>query len=334
MRAFVVTSLLLFAPACSSPDHLRSQESPPDAARIDDAIAAALRSASEAELRGIERMLRLAPEVRAEREAALAAALEAHDANRNEETAIWVGRRLAYLGLHEAAVGWYTRRLGEDPTSYKLLRHLGHRQITLRAPEAAIATLERARELTAGRADDVEPDGMPNAAGIPTSTTFGNIDYHLALAYYLSGRLEEAATAWRRCVEQHARNDDSRVAAGHWLCLTLRRLGRERGLAATLATLPEAPEVIENFAYRDLLDLQAGRKRLEDVVGTAADAVQDATRAYGIARWLIDREDATSTERDRGRAWLRALATTGPFESFGRIAAEFDAAQPGTPRDP
>jgi tetratricopeptide (TPR) repeat protein len=272
----------------------------------------------------VERSLRIAPAVRAEREAALTAALAAYRAAPDEAGAIWVGRRLAYLGHHGAAVAWYGARLAEEPQSYRLLRHRGHRFLTLRRPDAAERDLAAARALAADLPDEVEPDGQPNALGIPTSTTQGNIDYHLALALYLQGRFDEAAAAWERCTFVWARNDDSRVAAGHWLCTALRRAGREAEVAGVLARLPATPEVIENFAYRDLLDLHAGRRTAEEVLGASAEGVQDATRTYGVARWLMDREDKGEFDVFEGRLLLMELREHGAYESFGRIAAEFD----------
>jgi tetratricopeptide (TPR) repeat protein len=273
---------------------------------------------------GVHRMLKLEPAVRAAREVQLADAFAAYEGEPNEANAIWVGRRLAYLGLHETAVDWYTRHLDDYPDSYRLLRHIGHRFITLRVPYGAEESLRRARELATGQPDEVEPDGMPNELGIPTSTTQGNSDYHLALAHYLQGAFDEAADAWRRCVDVWATNDDSRVAAGHWLCASLRRAGREEDFNAALAGLPIAPAMIENFAYQDLLDLHAGRKSAEELLAPARDPVQDATRAYGVARWLIDHPGATQDEVARGTALLQDLAARGPWESFGRIAAEAD----------
>jgi hypothetical protein len=184
--------------------------------------------------------------------------------------------------------------------------------------------LQRARELAADHPDEIEPDGMPNELGIPTSTTQGNIDYHLALAHYLQGQFVEAAEAWRRCVDVWAKNDDSRLAAGNWLCVSLRRAGREQEFTAAVAKLPVAPVVIENFAYQDLVDLHAGRKTVDELLATDREPVQDATRSYGIARWLIDHPGATEADVERGTSLLQGLAAGGPWESFGRIAAEAD----------
>ena len=298
-----------------------------------DSAVGALAEAStiapvEVHVADLERMLALDSGVRAAREAQLAEALAAFRREPSEEASIWVGRRLAYLGLFETAVAWYGARLASlDRESYRLLRHRGHRLITLRRPSLAEADLRRARELAEGFADEVEPDGMPNELGIPTSTTQGNIDYHLALACYLQGDFAGAAEAFERCVEVWATNDDSRVAAGHWRCVALRRARREAEFAAALAALPLAPALIENFAYQDLVDLHAGRRTVDDLLAGARDPVQDATRAYGAARWLIDHPGASEADVARGVALLRELAARGPWESFGRIAAEADLAR-------
>jgi tetratricopeptide (TPR) repeat protein len=275
-------------------------------------------------LADVERLLRITPDLRAAREAQLSDALAAHASDPSEANAIWVGRRLAYLGMHEHAVVWFEEQLGLWPDSFRLRRHLGHRWITLREFERARAVLDEARALAADVPDEIEPDGQPNARGIPTSTLQGNIDYHRALAAYLLGDFDAAIEAWRACVETWATNDDSRVAAGHWLLLTLRRAGREAEFASVVAALPAAPDVIENHAYRELVDLHAGRVSAVSLLGLAADPVHDATRTFGVARWYLDHPGATDEDRARGAALLRLVAEQAPWESFARVAAEVD----------
>ncbi len=258
-------------------------------------------------------------EQREQLEHALAAALADWDAAPTEEHAIWVGRRLAYLGQYEAALRWYTDALATWPESYRLWRHRGHREITLRDFQSAIESLERARRLADGHADEIEPDGAPNALGIPLTTTHGNIDYHLALAHYLAGDLERAAAAWRRSLDLWAQNDDARVAAAHWLYTTLVRLERHAEALFVIEALPTDPDVIENFAYRDLVDLYAGRTTVDALLTDGSDPNQNAARTYGIARWLLANDDPQA-----GQALLTRLAESAPRASFGRIAAEAD----------
>ena len=232
----------------------------------------------------------------------------------NESNGVWVGRRLGYLGRHDEAVDWYRQMLERFPESYRLRRHLGHRLISTRHFEEAIVVLERARLLAADHPNYLEADGAPNPTGEPRSTTHGNIDYHLGLAYYLVGRFDEAADSWRRCVENWARNDDGRVSAGHWWYTSLVRGGHPEEAQEVLEVLPSVPEVIENFAYRDLIDLYAGRRTEENSYSAAWQ--------YGLARWKIANGNV-----DVGMLLLAELAKSESRNSFGVIAAEADLAR-------
>ncbi|MCA9299888.1 MAG: tetratricopeptide repeat protein, partial [Phycisphaerales bacterium] len=100
---------------------------------------------------------------RARLEANLDEAWRAHDADPSDEMAtIWLGRRLAYLGRYDEAIRTFTAGLEDHPDSYRLLRHRGHRYLTTRRFDEAVADLERARGLIEGVPDAVEPDGAPN----------------------------------------------------------------------------------------------------------------------------------------------------------------------------
>ena len=131
-----------------------------------------------------------------------------------EMNAIWVGRRLAYLGQYREAIGWYRGALTGFQDSYRLRRHLGHRLLTVREIDDAITVLTRAQELAENQPNRVEPDGAPGRSGEPRSTTHGNIDYHLALAYYCKGKFNRAAELWLECARTWSRNDDARPRAG------------------------------------------------------------------------------------------------------------------------
>lgn len=120
-------------------------------------------------------------------ESDLAHAETAYNAGTTEDNAIWLGRRLAYLGRYREAIHIYTINLVRYPSSYKLLRHRGHRYITVREFDLAIADLTRASFLISNVPDEIEPDGAPNPSGVPRSTSHSNIWYHLALAHYLKG---------------------------------------------------------------------------------------------------------------------------------------------------
>jgi tetratricopeptide (TPR) repeat protein len=252
-------------------------------------------------------------------EAALAAAPE------DEDAWIWVGRRLAYLGRYRDAIDAYTRGLELHPESYRLLRHRGHRWITVRELARAEADLARAAELVAGLPDEVEPDGAPNAAGVPTGTTQTNVHYHLGLARYLQGDHAGALDAYRDCMLA-ARSLDTKIATAYWTYLTLMRLERRDEAARILAGVtPELP-LLENHAYHALLLHFAGERGTDDVMrDVEPGSVDHATRAYGLASAALF-AGAPDAEVD---ARLRDALATGAWAAFGCIAAEAEAARRG-----
>ena len=106
------------------------------------------------------------------------------------EALIWYGRRTAYLGHFQKSILIYSDGIQKFPTDPRLYRHRGHRYISTRQYDKAIADFEKASELVKNQPDQTEPDGLPNARNIPISTLKGNIWYHLGLAYYLKGDWE------------------------------------------------------------------------------------------------------------------------------------------------
>ncbi len=156
---------------------------------------------------------------------------------------IWLGRRTAYLGRYREAIAIFTQGVERWPGDARFLRHRGHRWITVREFGRAVADLERAARLVEDRSDEVEPDGLPNARGIPTSTLQTNIYYHLGLAHYLRGDLAGARRAFEACLER-SRHADMAVATRYWLYLTLRRAGDGAGAARAADPAARALEII------------------------------------------------------------------------------------------
>lgn len=235
---------------------------------------------------------------------------------------IWAGRRTAYLGRYREAVEIFGRGLalhGGDP---RFLRHRGHRYITLRRFDDAVADLARAAELIAGTEPVVEPDGLPNARGAPTSTLHSNVWYHLGLAYYLQGDFEKALAAYRECLAV-ADNPDMLVATSHWLYMTLRRLGREAEAARVLEPIAPGLEVIENHDYLALLRLYRGETTKEALL-EADGGVGAATLGYGVGNWFYYNGDV-----ERALETFRRVVGGDAWAAFGFIAAEADLARAG-----
>lgn len=323
-RPFAAALLLALAAACA-PDAPEGGSAP---SRDTSAQGPAAGRAEAISLLGDTLVAPALPEtVEAERVARYRDAQEVLAADSGSADAwIWLGRRAAYLGRYGEAIDVFSRALERHPGDARLLRHRGHRHLTLRQLDAAIADLERAGELTAGKPDEVEPDGMPNAAGIPTSTLQFNIWYHLGLAHYLKGDFAAAAQAYARCAEVSV-HPDSKVATAYWQVMTLERLGRGAEADAVLATITPGMEVIESGGYLDLLLLHKGQRSAEDLLGPGGSDVtlESTTAGYGVGAWhLLQGDTARALE-----VFRRVVAGRDQWAAFGYIAAEAELARQG-----
>lgn len=267
----------------------------------------------------------LSPAVRAKYEAQLAEAKRAYDHTpSNADSIVWYARRLGYLGRIRESIAVYTRGIALHPDDPWMYRHRGHRYITVREFDAAIADLEHAATLVRGKPDVIEPDGQPNAANQPIGTLQSNIDYHLALAYYLKGDFARALPIYRRELDG-ATNDDRRVSIGHWLYMALRRLGRDAEAAQVAARFTRDMRVVENGTYHQLMLMYRGMVSADSVlaIGPSGEmSVTDATAAYGLANWHW----YNGRRADAERTWRRILAG-GQWGAFGYIAAEAELAR-------
>src|SRR5688500_3654650 len=91
---------------------------------------------------------------------------------------IWFGRRLAYLGRYVEAIRTFSDGIQRFPDDPRMYRHRGHRYISVRQLDEAIADFSRAAELMSGRPDEVEPDGQPNARNIPIGSLQSRSEEH------------------------------------------------------------------------------------------------------------------------------------------------------------
>jgi tetratricopeptide (TPR) repeat protein len=170
---------------------------------------------------------------------------------------IWYGRRTAYTGDFRGAIEIYTEGIEKFPEDDRMYRHRGHRYISIREFDLAIADLEQAAKLIEGKENEMEPDGQPNAQNIPVSSRHGNIWYHLGLAYYLKHDWENALRAYQNGFDS-GRNDDNRVSTTHWLYSISRRMGDEERAAKFLEVITPDMNIIENFSYHKLCLLSFG----------------------------------------------------------------------------
>lgn len=236
------------------------------------------------------------------------------------DSIIWLGRRLAYTGDYRAAIRTFSEGIGKHPDDPRMYRHRGHRYITVREFDRAIADLEKAAALIEGTENETEPDGAPNPLGIPVSSLHGNIWYHLGLAYYLKHDWDNALRAYTNGYNA-ARNDDNRVSTTHWRYMILCRMGREDEAMAVVDDISNDMNIIENMSYHALDLFYRGDVEFDELVGGREDSPAGSAVLYGAANWLY-----CHGETDRAVAMLEQITSASSWAGFGFIAAEADLA--------
>lgn len=238
------------------------------------------------------------------------------------ERAAWYGRRLAYAGKYRDAIKIFSEGMLDSPNDAQFYRHRGHRYITVREFDRAIADLEKAVTLIKGKANIVEKDGAPNEFDIPVSTLHGNIYYHLGLAYYLKQDFENAKRVYDLDFSV-ARNDDNQVSIAHWRYMIRRRMGESHDEAKhVLDTISSDMKILENHTYHKLdLFYKGELSEAEISQGIDLEDSADAATAYGLANWYYYNGDP-----DKAAAMMKKMLNARAWGSFGYIAAEADLA--------
>ena len=235
---------------------------------------------------------------------------------------IWVARRQGYLGQYKEAIKTLTDGIAKFPNDARMYRHRGHRLITIRCFEVAIHDLMNAERLALRNPDEVEPDGLPNARNIPTSTLQTNIWYHLGLAQYLTGDFNRAAASFMECFKRST-TPDMQVAAAHWLYMSIRRFGkRDEANQFVTKLIKDDLDIIENQDYYKLIKLYKGTASGETLLNefeSAADTVSKSSLGYGLGnRWLYHNRPKEAAEI------FRKIVAGNQWASFGYIAAEVE----------
>ena len=241
----------------------------------------------------------------------------------NADAIIWLGRRTAYLTRYREAIDVFSAGIARHPDDARMYRHRGHRYITIRKVDSAIADLNKAVQLIVGRQDEIEPDGLPNARNTPTSTLQFNVWYHLGLAHYLKGSFDKSAESFQQALAV-SKNPDMQVASSYWLHLAYQRTKEGAAAAHVLEPITRELNVIENRSYHSLLLMYKKQLPVDSLLApaTGAASVQDASILYGVGAWHLyngrPREARELFDRIRkGTAWA----------AFGYIAAEAEIAR-------
>jgi tetratricopeptide (TPR) repeat protein len=241
------------------------------------------------------------------------------------DNVIWYGRRLGYAGQDREAISVLTEGIRRFPQDARLYRHRGHRYISIRELDRAIADFTKAAELIEGKPNEVEPDGAPNSFGIPVSTLHHNIWYHLGLAYYLKHDWPNARIAYDRAFSA-ARNGDNLASITHWRYSILRRMGKAHDEAkVVLEAITAHTTVLENHNYLKLDRFYKGEVSVDEMLAVAmgnAEVAADASLIYGVANWHLYNGDT-----QKAYALMEHLvAQEKLWGAFGYLASEADLA--------
>ena len=256
----------------------------------------------------------------------LAIAQKNYDQNPDDlNNIIWLGRRTAYLSQYQKAIGIYSDGLKKFPNSPELYRHRGHRYLSTRQLDKAIADFEMAAKSVEGREIEIEPDGLPNKLNIPLSSLQFNIWYHWGLAYYLKGDFAKAAELYETCMT-YSTNPDLLCATSDWLYMTYRRMGEVVKAELLLDKITFDMEIIENSSYHRRLLMYKGLvspESLLDLENNDPERQLDiVTQGYGVGNWYLYNEEVF-----QAKAIFEKMLATNYWPAFGYIAAEADLAR-------
>ncbi|MDQ6633510.1 MAG: tetratricopeptide repeat protein [Gemmatimonadota bacterium] len=190
----------------------------------------------------------------------------------------------------------FTRALAITPNDPILYRWRGHRNLSVRNFEAAMADLTR---------------------GYGMDSTIYGILYHLGVLRFVRGDFNAAAAAFARA-QPRAPDGGELAGATDWLWMSLQRAGRSAEAAAMLARRPDT--LPASNAYVRRLKLYRGEIG-PDAVLTPTDTadIDVATLAFGLGNWYMVKGDTV-----RARELFRRSVQSGGWPAFGFIASEVE----------
>jgi len=211
--------------------------------------------------------------------------------------------RIIALGIAQSgarqfreAIQTFTRGLRIDPKNAVLYRWRGHRFLSVRDHDRALADL--------------------NQGALIDSSVYG-IWYHLGVLRYIRGEFAPAADAFKRGLPI-APNAVERAGSYDWQWMSLMRAGKEDEASALLKSMPDSVPVQAANAYSRRLRLYQGRIGPGEVFTPAdTDDVAVATLSYGIGNWYLLRK-----ETKRAKEWFERSVQSGGWPAFGFMASE------------
>lgn len=212
--------------------------------------------------------------------------------------------RLTQLGLaqisiqqYREAIATFTRAIAIEPGNALLYRYRGHRYLSVRELDRALADLER---------------------GFALDSAMYGILYHLGVVRFARGDYHGAADAFARALPL-APDRNELGGSYDWRWMSLMRAGRTAEAAAVMAQVPDSAT---NTGYWQRMRLYRGLIGPEQVISGAGDTsgIQVATLSYGLGNWYLVRGD---TARAR-EAFRRAVSIAEGWPAFGFIVSEIE----------
>lgn len=195
------------------------------------------------------------------------------------------------------AVVTFTKGLEAHPNNALLYRWRGHRHLSLREFDAALADF---------------------ASGLMTDSTVYGIWFHLGIVKFVHGDFNGAADAFTRA---QPRAPDAGELAGStdWLWMSLSRAGKHAEAQAMLDRKPDSLKVADpEYAYVKRLRMYRGQVKPEALITTTDTAdVQQATLNFGLGNYFIVKGDTAQAKQ----AFERAVRSGG-WPGFGFIVSE------------
>lgn len=237
-------------------------------------------------------------EYRAQRDTGAIARAESVLAADPRDVARIIALGVAQSGVRQyrEAIETFTRGLAIAPDDAMLYRWRGHRYLSVRELDRALADLTRGSQLD--------------------STNYG-IWYHLGIVRFARDDFAGAADAFARA-ERGAPDPGERAGSIDWQWMSLSRAGRGAEARALLERLPDSLPPANAYVRR--LQLYRGAIGPDDVI-TAADTsdIAVATLSYGVGNWYVVRGDTA-----QARAWFERSIQSGGWPAFGFIISEIE----------
>ncbi len=234
----------------------------------------------------------------------------------SEDDYIEIGRQYVSTNRYRLAVANYTEGLKKYPESFKLLRNRGHRYITLRELDKAIADLEKAEKLIRNQPDVWEYD----AAGKPVATYQHQIWYHMGVYNYLTKNYAEAASAFEHALAA-TKETKNMVGASDWLYNCYMRSGQEKKAEELLKPFTATYDTDRDHPYFRRIMLYKGLIKPEDLMDENIEAdkmtVLDITKMYGLANWY-----AYHGNKEKANTLYWKILSTKNWEGFAYAASE------------